>query len=139
MRRLNDFQLSKHFNLSEFGCPHCGVVKLHPDLIVVLEYLRHELHDHPIIIESGYRCKQYNNILYKKINNERIARGLEPVPVPKRSMHTQGLAVDLANHFFTENDIDELHRLGFNGIGLGTHKTHLDVREGPLVKWRYDD
>ena len=136
---LNSIQISSHFNLKEFECPHCRTVKLEGELVTALEKLRKQLHDHPIIISSGYRCKHHNRLVYKIINEDRIGRGLEPVPVPKRSMHTQGLAVDLANHFFTDTDVDVLHQLGFNGIGLGKERTHLDVRPGDLVKWRYDD
>ena len=136
---INNIKISEHFNLAEFQCPHCNTVKIHPDLVHMLEQLRILLHDHPIIIGSGYRCKAYNRILYKRINESRVANDLEPLPVAKRSMHTQGRAIDLANHFFTEQDIEGLHDLGFMGIGLGKGKTHLDIRPGNLVTWRYDD
>ncbi|RLA80927.1 MAG: peptidase M15 [Deltaproteobacteria bacterium] len=63
MKRLNDFQLSKHFNLREFMCPCCGRVKIYPDLIEALELLRKYIGAKPIYITSGYRCPEHNRAI----------------------------------------------------------------------------
>jgi len=36
---INNFQLTKHFKLSEFQCPCCQTVKLYPYLVEMLEKL----------------------------------------------------------------------------------------------------
>ena len=53
-------QLSKHFNSSEFKCPHCGKIKLSSKLIDKLEVLFDRVHASKCIISSGYRCKDYD-------------------------------------------------------------------------------
>ncbi len=58
--RLNDFQLSEHFNLREFECPCCQRVKLHPRVVEALKRLRSHLGNRPIIVTSGYRCERHN-------------------------------------------------------------------------------
>ena len=137
--RINDVRLSDNFYLYEFECPHCKCVKVSQELLDVLESLRRVLQNHPIIIASGYRCRQYNRDLYRRINVDRADRGLQPIPIPRKSIHTHGLAVDISPHVFTENDRETLHDLGFTGVGLGRGKTHLDVRSGDNIDWSYDD
>ena len=58
--KLNDFQLTEHFNLREFECPCCRTVKLDPNLVEALEELRRYIADKPIIVTSGYRCHKHN-------------------------------------------------------------------------------
>ena len=53
-------QLSKHFNSSEFKCPHCGKINLSSKLIDKLEVLFDRVHASKCIISSGYRCKNYD-------------------------------------------------------------------------------
>ena len=60
---LNDFQLTEHFNLSEFECPCCHCVKLHPDVVIALQTLRRRIGNRPIIVTSGYRCPRHNAVI----------------------------------------------------------------------------
>ena len=57
--RLNDFQLTEHFNLREFECRCCHCVRLSPVLVRRLEAVR-EQWGKPMIITSGYRCPSHN-------------------------------------------------------------------------------
>lgn len=137
--KINDFQLSEHFNLQEFECPCCGLVKVSPKLIAALEILRTEL-GRPVAIESGFRCKQHQRALYNIINTDRRLRGKSPLKVPRNSLHTKGLAADI-DALIEEDDIIMYERLGFTGIGWGT-KAHLDVRDLATgqqpITWEYD-
>ncbi len=58
-KRVNDFQLTEHFNLIEFQCPCCHRVLLNPLLVIKLESLRLKW-SRPIIINSGFRCALHN-------------------------------------------------------------------------------
>ena len=57
--RINDFQLTEHFNLIEFQCPCCHTVLLHPLLVTRLQALRLEW-GRAVVINSGYRCSGHN-------------------------------------------------------------------------------
>lgn len=58
-KRINDFQLTEHFNLIEFQCPCCHRVLLNPLLVSKLQSLRLKWCK-PIIINSGFRCALHN-------------------------------------------------------------------------------
>ena len=58
-KRINDFQITEHFNLIEFQCPCCHKVLLNPQLVSKLESLRRKT-SKPIIINSGFRCSKHN-------------------------------------------------------------------------------
>ena len=58
-KRINDFQITKHFKLIEFQCPCCHRVLLNPLLVSKLELLRLKW-GKPIIINSGFRCVSHN-------------------------------------------------------------------------------
>lgn len=58
--RLNDFKLMEHFNLTEFQCPCCHTVKLHPLLLRRIGLLRGAL-GRALIINSAYRCAKHND------------------------------------------------------------------------------
>lgn len=57
--RLNSFQLTEHFNLTEFQCPCCHTVKLHPELLRRAVRLR-DAWERPVVINSAYRCEKHN-------------------------------------------------------------------------------
>ena len=45
--------------MAEFQCPCCRTVRLSPKLVMKLEALRIS-YGRPIIINSGYRCREHN-------------------------------------------------------------------------------
>ena len=56
--------MSEHFKIEEFLCRcGCNKVFVHPDLIPTLERIRGG-YGLPMIITSGYRCLDYNKILF---------------------------------------------------------------------------
>ena len=122
LNEINNVVISPHFNLSEFACPCCNRVMLHPKLLVKLIELRKIL-ERPIHITSGYRCTKYNNQIGGILN----------------SYHCIGLAADIK-----VKDINLIELLGyaedvdFNGIGFYEKKNflHLDVRPTKRTRWR---
>lgn len=79
MSRLNDFQLTEHFNLIEFQCPCCHTVMLNPQLLRRLEALRARRGGKPLIINSAFRCASHNT----------------DVGGVRGSLHTLGQAADI--------------------------------------------
>lgn len=124
MSKINDFQLSKNFNLKEFECPCCHRVMLSNELIMQLQFLRNDIWL-PIIITSGFRCDSYN----------------EKVGGVPGSYHKLGMAVDVT---IKNGKLTELYflakELKFTGIGIYPKRyfLHLDIRPGDLVEWAGD-
>ena len=122
LNQINDIIISPYFNLSEFACPCCKKIMLHPLLLEKLEKLR-KIIERPIHITSGYRCSRYN----QKVGG-----------VPN-SYHCIGLAADIK-----VKDINLIDLLGysedvdFSGIGFYEKKNflHLDVRPTKRTRWR---
>jgi len=122
LNKINNIIISPHFNLSEFACPCCHRVMLHPLLLEKLKKLR-KIIEKPIHITSGYRCFAYN----RKVGG--VAN----------SYHLIGLAVDIR-----VKDINLIELLGyaeeidFTGIGFYEKKNflHLDVRPTKRARWR---
>jgi uncharacterized protein YcbK (DUF882 family) len=56
---INDFQLTKNFNLREFDCRCCKRVKIARELVERLQRVRDRA-ESPIIVTSGYRCPEWN-------------------------------------------------------------------------------
>ena len=122
LNEINDIIIAPHFNLSEFACPCCQKVMLHPKLLAKLVKLR-EVLERPIYITSGYRCFSYN----------------QKVGGVDNSYHLIGLAADI-----TVKDINLLtllemcETIDFGGIGFyeKKHFLHLDVRPTKRSRWR---
>ena len=122
LNQINDIIIAPHFNLSEFACPCCQKVMLHPKLLVKLVALRDVL-EQPLYINSGYRCFAYN----------------QKVGGVANSYHLIGLAADIK-----VKDINLIELLGyaeeidFTGIGFyeKKHFLHLDVRPTSRTRWR---
>lgn len=119
-RVLNNFQLSEHFKLYEFECPHCEAVKVTPQLIEVLERFRELTGNEPCVITSGYRCYYQN----RKVGGARESR------------HLYGDAVDIRIWRYLERmTFEELARLaleaGFTYVAMEDDHLHADVR--PLL------
>ena len=122
LNEINHIIISPHFNLSEFVCPCCQKVMLHPLLLLKLVELR-KLLERPVSITSGYRCSSYN----RKVGG--VAN----------SYHCIGLAADIQ---VKEINLIELlayaEELDFSGIGFyeKRHFLHLDVRPTIKTRWR---
>ena len=122
LNEINRIMITPHFNLSEFACPCCHRVMLHPKLLAKLVELRNILERH-VFITSGYRCFEYN----RKVGG--VAN----------SYHCIGLAADIK-----VKDINLIELLGyaeeidFTGIGFYEKKSflHLDVRPTKRTRWR---
>jgi len=109
LNEINNIIIASYFNLSEFACPCCNRVMLHPLLLEKLEKLR-KIIERPIHITSGYRCFEYN----------------QKVGGVANSYHLIGLAADIK-----VKDINLIELLGyaeeinFNGIGFYEKKNFL--------------
>ena len=122
LNNTNNIYIAPHFKLSEFACPCCNRVMLHPKLLVKLIELRKIL-ERPVYITSGYRCTKYNHQIGGVLN----------------SYHCIGLSADIK-----VKDINLIELLGyaeeidFNGIGFYEKKNflHLDVRPTKRTRWR---
>ena len=118
----------QNFKRSEVECKcGCGGVPTNR-LMLALEMLRFE-YDRPMIITSGYRCKEHN----------------EKVGGAKNSPHMLGLAVDVKVRGTDAYDLVRIAiNIGFTGIGInqkGKNRfVHLDIMpEGanrPMI-WSY--
>jgi len=116
--KLNDFQISKHFNLKEFECPCCNAVMLRPDLVELLEKIRKEI-GKPIIVNSGYRCPKHN----------------EEVGGKPHSYHLLGLAADVRIKNFSPVELGRVaHEAGAPTVIVYRYRgfVHIDVREKGL-------
>ena len=122
LNQINHIIISPHFDLSEFACPCCKRVMLHPFLLEKLEKLR-KIMERPIYITSGYRCFAYN----RKVGG--VAN----------SYHLIGLAADIK---VKDINLIELlsyaEEIDFTGIGFYEKKNflHLDVRPTTITRWR---
>jgi uncharacterized protein YcbK (DUF882 family) len=122
LNQINDINIATHFNLSEFSCPCCKRVMLHPILLAKLVELRKIL-ERPVYITSGYRCPKYN----QKVGGVVI------------SYHLIGLAADIKVKDISLIDLLEIcEEIGFGGIGFYEKKNflHLDVRPTKRSRWR---
>jgi len=122
LNSVNNLRVAKHFKLSEFSCPCCNLVMLHPKLLAKLVELRNIL-ERPVYISSGYRCSKYN-IQIGGIRN---------------SYHCIGLAADIKVDDINLIELLEIcENIDFNGIGFYENKNflHLDVRPTKRTRWR---
>ena len=118
---MNKIRIDDFFRLHEFACPCCNKIMLDEILYHKLYQLRIKVNS-PIIINSGYRCQEYNKI----------------VGGVAGSYHTLGLAVDISIPGMVLIDIYHMAKeLNFTGIGFYELKNflHLDVRPGKLSEW----
>lgn len=127
-------QLSEHFDESEFWCKGdiCGCnhsLKIDPRLIELLEELRANIGGYPLLINSGYRCPRWNEI----------------VGGASHSQHCMGTAADVAcpENLTMPEFLWYVEQLPFDGIGYyyrGSSKgpdngwIHCDNRNGSVGK-----
>lgn len=111
--------LSAHFSRREFACPCCGVAKVSPALVRLLERIRAAHYPQGLRIVSGYRCSRHN----------------AAVGGASASQHMQGGAADISPRM----TLAQAQALGARGIGVQDATglvVHVDV--GPARKpWRY--
>ncbi len=122
LNSINNLKVAKYFKLSEFACPCCNLVMLHPKLLAKLVELRNTL-EKPVYITSGYRCPKYNH-------------QIGGVP---NSYHGIGLAADIKVKDINLITLLEIcENIDFAGIGLYEKKNflHLDVRPTKRTRWR---
>jgi len=122
LNSTNNIRVAKYFNLSEFACPCCNLVMLHPKLLGKLVELRKIL-ERPVYITSGYRCFEYNRKVGGILN----------------SYHCIGLAADIKVKDINLIELLEVcENIDFNGIGVYEKKNflHLDVRPTKRIRWR---
>ncbi|GAG02549.1 unnamed protein product [marine sediment metagenome] len=122
LNKINNIIIATHFKLSEFACPCCNLVMLHPKLLAKLVELRNTL-EKPVYITSGYRCPKYNHQIGGVLN----------------SYHRIGLATDIKVKDINLITLLEVcENIDFAGIGLYEKKNflHLDVRPTKRTRWR---
>ena len=122
LNSINNLKVARHFKLSEFACPCCNHVMLHPKLLGKLVELRNVL-ERAVYITSGYRCPRYNQKIGGVVN----------------SYHCIGLAADIKVRNINLISLLEIcENIDFNGIGFYEKKDflHLDVRPTKRARWR---
>ena len=122
LNQINHIIIAPYFKLSEFACPCCKRVMLHPLLLEKLEKIR-KIIERPIHITSGYRCFAYN----RKVGG--VAN----------SYHCIGLAADIKIKDINLIKLLEIcENIDFTGIGFYEKKNflHLDVRPTKRSRWR---
>jgi len=113
-------RLSPHFTEAEFACRCCGLVRVNPRLVHLLEQLRGQLGGQPVVLSSAYRCAVHN----------RVVGGAQ------RSQHLLGNAADIAVTGVTPRDVAvAAEKMGFVGVGRYSGFTHVDVRLGENTRW----
>jgi uncharacterized protein YcbK (DUF882 family) len=107
--------MSKHFNPNkEFSCKCCGVKRINPHLIAVLELVRHNFGS-SVVVTSSYRCEKHN----------------KAVGGAKRSQHRLGTAADIQVEGVEPSEVYKfLNEVFPDSYGLGSYNTftHIDVR-----------
>ena len=116
---INGCNVSKNFQLWEYACPCCQLVKLKTRLVLSVQELRDYL-GIPMRFNSAFRCNKHN----KEV-------GGSPT-----SEHKEGGAIDISDLILpivTHPDI--LRKMGFTTVLYypGKHFWHLDVRERDFV------
>ena len=106
-----DYQITQHFNSSEFRCPCCGKLILDEELVKLLERFRKVI-GCPVYIKSGYRCFEHN-----------VAVG-----GAKHSYHLLGRAADI--RVVNIDRAKHYARQYFHGVGFYDNHIHVDNRSG---------
>lgn len=105
-----------YFSVKELSCKCCGTYNFNELTLKRLNQLRYEL-GHPIFINSGYRCKAYND------------------KIGATQTHASGQAVDIKIRGSKAHKmIAKAIEIGFTGIGVnqkGANRyVHIDDLQG---------
>ena len=113
----NNVQVGPHFKVKEFACKDGSAIIFIDDyMVTILELLRKELGDKPIIITSGYRTPTHN----------------AKVGGAKYSYHMRGMAVDIRVKENSAKEVAKALDKIVDGCGIIVYESwvHFDVREG---------
>lgn len=152
----NRILLSENFSAHEFACScGCSSVVLSPLLIRTCQRTRDRI-GKPIVISSGFRCKNKQDSIYEEMNIKRRLAGLASVHQPNVSQHELGTAIDTSSIYYNAEQhgpvadfIAPLRGDGWVGIGIEPRLVdskgrvnqwgfvHLDVRSMALAFWWY--
>lgn len=115
--------MSQHFKRYEFECKcGCGFAAQDEELMRVLEDLRVQFGNVPIMVTSGCRCEAHN----KKVGGS------------KGSYHVKGMAADIRVQGATPHAVGEYLRNKYpEKYGIGTYPSwvHIDMRGEPGARW----
>lgn len=126
---INDEMITQHFKRSEFDChdntivPDCYMHNLRV-LCDQLEVLRAILH-RPIIINSGYRTKDYNKRIGGSPNSQHLLAKAADIRVKGITSHQLSTIIE-----------ELINKKSMLEGGLGTYLTfvHYDIR-GKKARW----
>ena len=122
----------KHFKISEFESPDLKGSGVFMDqcFLEMIDNAR-TLANFPFIINSGYRTKEHNINIYKRLKK----------PVNKNTSHLKGLAADIKcndrrSRFVI---INALRSVGFTRIGIASTFIHCDTDKNKIqnLMWTY--
>lgn len=113
----NSVQVGPHFRVKEFACKDGSAITFIDDyMVTILELLRKELGNKPIIITSGYRTPAHN----------------AKVGGAKYSYHMRGQAVDIRVNGISAKEVAKALDKIVRGCGIIVYESwvHFDVRDG---------
>ena len=115
-------QLSAHFRSEEFRCRcgECGIVQIHPGVVILLEQVRAHYGHRPVTVTSGCRCLKHN----RKVGGAPHSKHL-------CSSKTLGAAADFSVAGVGPEDVFSFLDATYPGcLGLGLYASwvHADVR-----------
>lgn len=144
------YQIGLHFWLYEFRC-RCkerghriqdgfcgGAVIIAPALMDALDTIRATFGS--VTIVNGFRCWNYHEEIYRKINVQRAKEGLPIRALTRKSPHLTGEAVDLSAKEKLRWPFHEsfLKDAGITGVGYKEGRvTHIDVAHTTFTHWSY--
>lgn len=83
---INNFKITKNFNLKEFSSPDTGEVKINSKLVFILQHLRNIV-GKPIIVNSGYRTVKHNKKVKGKNNSSHLRGNAADIWCRERSIY----------------------------------------------------
>lgn len=111
-------QITKNFKSREFQCPCCKITAYDEKLVDRLQILRNFI-GCSITITSAYRCKNQNIKV----------KGYE------KSLHMQGIAVDIKVPSNRLADLKKYANLVFYDSGVGYYPNHVHVDMGKYQRF----